>query len=193
MVYTNNVPQGNQTVAFTQPLIQANFGYLQDAISVEHVFDPADPLNTVHQHASMPNQADPVTLPPGTNGQYYISGGVPKFYNGSAYYNIPISLTGVQIYKATVALTTVLSPIFIFTNQTAGDFYLVPPIPPSTINPLQASATGQFVASAGFVKATGVGIVGLTLSQTALTLSAATTNAAFNGNYTVIIYLNSAI
>jgi hypothetical protein len=193
MVYTNNVPQGNQTVAFTQPLIQANFGFLQDAIGLEHVFDPTDPLNTAHQHASMPNQPDPVTLPPGTNGQYYINGGVPKFYNGSNYYYIPIGLAFTQIYKATVPLSATSTVIFTFPNQTAGSFYLVPPAapPPPTITPLQASATGQFVAANGFVKANGLGIVGLTLTQVGLNLEANTTNPAFNGNYTVIVLFSS--
>lgn len=81
--YTNNVPQSNQRIADTQPLIQANFGFLEDAINQEHNFDATDATKTYHLQASMPNLAggDPVALPSGTNGLYYVLGGIPKFYN----------------------------------------------------------------------------------------------------------------
>ncbi len=83
MTYTNNVPQGNQTISSTQPLIQANFGFLENSIGQEHNFDDTDATKTYHLKASMPNQPDPGSLPTGTNGQYYVSGGKPKFYDGT--------------------------------------------------------------------------------------------------------------
>lgn len=86
MVYTNNVPQGNQTIANSQPQIQANFGFIQTDLQVEHQFNGnvVGLTEGVHLKASMPNQADPGSLPTGTNGQYYVGAGVPKFYNTAA-------------------------------------------------------------------------------------------------------------
>jgi hypothetical protein len=89
MVYTNNVPQGNQTIANSQPQIQANFGFIQTDLQVEHIFNGNTPFGTqaegTHIQASMPNQTvDPSSLPTGTAGIYYVKGGVPKFYNTAA-------------------------------------------------------------------------------------------------------------
>lgn len=85
MAYDNNVPQATQTIAQTQPIINENFAFLDDAIDQEHNFDVTDATKTYHKQASMPNQADPVALPAGTDGMYYVNGGLPKFYNGTAY------------------------------------------------------------------------------------------------------------
>ena len=105
MVYTNNVPQSNQRIADTQPLIQANFGFLEDAIGQEHNFNATDPTQTYHLQASMPNEADPSALPDGTNGIYYVGAGQPKFYNAngaffltpSTAYSYVVSATGVVL------------------------------------------------------------------------------------------------
>ena len=86
MAYTNNVPQGNQQIAATQPLIQENFGFLPMAIGQEHNFNASGTgTDTYHLKASMPNLVggDPIALPAGTNGMYYVLGGLPKFYNTS--------------------------------------------------------------------------------------------------------------
>lgn len=82
-VYDDNVPQATQTIAQTQPIINENFVFIKGAIGQEHNFDDADDTNTYHLQASMPNMADPVALPAGTNGMYYVSGGLPKYYNGT--------------------------------------------------------------------------------------------------------------
>ena len=86
MAYTSNVPQANQQIATTQPIIQNNFGFLPAAIGQEHNFNAAgNGTDTYHLKASMPNYTggiDPVALPAGTNGMYYVLGGIPKFYNG---------------------------------------------------------------------------------------------------------------
>lgn len=88
MAYTPDVPQGNQTIASTTDLIRNNFEFLQAQQQQEHVFNGDPPnlpgaINGIHLRASMPNQADPITLPTGSNGMYYVSGGQPKFYNGA--------------------------------------------------------------------------------------------------------------
>ncbi len=83
MTYTNNVPQATQTIAFTQPLIQSNFSFLENSIGQEHNFDSTDATKTYHKQASMPNRADPVGLPAATNGMFYVSSGLPKFYDGT--------------------------------------------------------------------------------------------------------------
>lgn len=85
MAYDNNVPQATQTIAQTQPIINENFAFLDSAIDQEHNFDVTDATKTYHKQASMPNQADPVALPAGTDGIYYVNGGLPKFYNGTAF------------------------------------------------------------------------------------------------------------
>jgi len=83
--YDDNVPQATQTIAQTQPIINENFVFIKGAIGQEHNFDDADETNTYHLQASMPNQADPAALPAGTDGIYYVNGGLPKFYNGTVY------------------------------------------------------------------------------------------------------------
>jgi len=90
MAYTNNVPQGNQTIASTTDPIRANFAFLDTSVGTEHNFDITDASKTYHLQASMPNKvSDPVgPLPVGTNGMYYVKGGGPKFYNGTDAFTI---------------------------------------------------------------------------------------------------------
>jgi len=85
MVYTNNVPQGNQTIANSQPQIQANFGFLDTGIGTEHNFNAAGSgTDMYHLQASMPNRTlDPVALPADTNGMYYVRAGGARFYDGT--------------------------------------------------------------------------------------------------------------
>lgn len=85
MAYTSNIPQGNQQIATTQPLIQANFGFIQSDLQVEHQFNGnvSGQAEGTHLKASMPNITDPSSLPAGTNGIYYTNGGQPKFYNST--------------------------------------------------------------------------------------------------------------
>lgn len=89
VIYTNNVPQANQKISTTQPIINANFNYIQQAVGQEHNFvaNATDPTMTYHIQASMPNLVsgeDPEALPTGTNGLYYVLGGDSKYYNGAA-------------------------------------------------------------------------------------------------------------
>lgn len=85
MAYTSNVPQANQQIAATQGPINANFQFLLSSIGQEHNFDVSDATKTYHLKASMPNMVDPIALPPGINGIYYVKGGQPWFYNGTAF------------------------------------------------------------------------------------------------------------
>lgn len=81
MTYTNNVPQANQRIADTQSPILANFTFLEPCIGQEHNFDDTDATKTYHLQASMPNKVTDPALPAGTDGMYYVKGGVPKFVN----------------------------------------------------------------------------------------------------------------
>lgn len=117
MVYTNNVPQGNQQIATTQPIIQANFDYIQKAVGQEHNFvaNDTDPTHTYHLQASMPNRADPVGLPVGTNGMYYFSAGLPKvFISGLGAQFLSFGATTSQVFNGTLTIagttTTNISP-----------------------------------------------------------------------------------
>ncbi len=87
VVYTNNVPQANQKIATTQPIINSNFDYTQKAVGQEHNFiaNDTDPTHTYHKQASMPNRVggDPVALPSGTNGIYYVNNSGARFYDGT--------------------------------------------------------------------------------------------------------------
>lgn len=82
MVYTNNVPQANQQISATQSPILGNFTFLPVSIGAEHNFNASGTgSDTYHLQASMPNRTggDPVALPSGTNGMFYVLGGDAKF------------------------------------------------------------------------------------------------------------------
>lgn len=96
MPYTPNVPQGNQQIASTQPLIQQNFGFIQTDARVEHIFNGnTGPLAVpqaegTHIQVSMPNQnlKGAGTLPSGTNGQIYVSSGQLIYNNNVGDFNV---------------------------------------------------------------------------------------------------------
>lgn len=114
MAYINNIPQGNQQIATTQPMIQANFGFIQAAINQEHNFAPSDATKTFHLQASMPNRTDPTILPVGTDGMYYVNGGTPKFYNASGVNFLPYSTCSSFIMSAG-PITITVSPTTLIT------------------------------------------------------------------------------
>lgn len=89
MVYTNNVPQPNQQIATTQPIIEANFNFLQTGIGVEHNFNASGSGSDMyHLKASMPNISLSPALPSGTNGVYFVNNNAPVFYNGTNNFNL---------------------------------------------------------------------------------------------------------
>ena len=59
MTYTPNVPQATQTIAFTQPIIEANFQYIDTAMKIDHAWN-GNEINSQadgsHQKISLPNQ-----------------------------------------------------------------------------------------------------------------------------------------
>lgn len=127
MTYTNNVPQGNQQISTTQPLIQANFAYLQNSIGQEHNFDATDATKTYHKLASMPNQALSPALPSGTNGVYFVNSGLAYFYDGTTNFQLSqfqTVLTGNYTSNSTstfsdiIAVPANVQGIIILTSQT---------------------------------------------------------------------------
>lgn len=100
MAYTNNVPQGNQQIATTQPLIQANFGFLGTGIAQEHNFNSAGTGNDMyHLKASMPDLGVAPTLPAGTTGMYYVEGGEGRYWNGTAISQLTLGASTANGYQ----------------------------------------------------------------------------------------------
>lgn len=130
MTYTPNTPQASQTIAFTQPLIEANFTYIEDSVERDHAWQ-GNIIGTEepgrHQKISMPNQgADIVALPAGCSTVEYSIGGNKYMWNGA---KRPVSgIAGTAI--------TVISPVFstLFTvpNDCIGFVAIQGRIPPLT-------------------------------------------------------------
>jgi len=103
MSYTNNVPQANQQIFSTQPLIAANFTYLETAIGTEHNFTVTNATRTYHKQMSLPNKALAETANPtpvtGANGILYAQASGPgtTTVSGLRYY----TTTGNQIFRLT--------------------------------------------------------------------------------------------
>lgn len=83
MTYTPNTPQATDFISTTQPLIEANFQFLDTGIGVDHNFDVSDATVMYHNKASMPNLSTGETLPAGTAGMYYVLAGEAKFLNAA--------------------------------------------------------------------------------------------------------------
>lgn len=88
MSYDNNVPQGSQRIADTQPLIQGNFAYLDTAMKINHAWNGneiAAEADGSHQKLSMPNQGADITgaLPTGIAAIMYAIGGNLFTWNGT--------------------------------------------------------------------------------------------------------------
>ena len=85
MTYTNNVPQGNQTIASTTTPIRNNFAFIQSTLQRDHQFNGNSPGITegVHLKVSMPNRSLSPSLPATTNGIYFVSSATPYFYDGT--------------------------------------------------------------------------------------------------------------
>jgi hypothetical protein len=148
MAYTNNVPQGNQQIATTQPLIQANFGFIKTGIEQEHNFNVAGSGSDMyHLQTSMPNKgSDPVALPSSTNGMYYVKGGVPKFYDGTTARFIVTSDSSVvpsTFSGGPITLTGVATTLLAIPNNSCGSYWLL-----VTNNQLLYN-TGTFISANG--------------------------------------------
>jgi hypothetical protein len=186
MVYTNAVPQANQQISTTQSPIEANFQFIQAAVNQEHNFpvNATDPTQTYHLQASMPNRADPVALPAGTNGMYYVNGGVPKFFNGTTAYFLPINQAVTVTVSGSVNLTTSPTTVFTVPAFSSGSYFL---IPPGGIGAVNASAMGQFVSSNTVLQIGTVSDPGISITASGLSIQAATTSSSLNGSYKFVI------
>lgn len=181
MTWTPNVPQGNQKIAATTDPIRNNFTFTHNVLQQEHQFDGNVPglQEGIHLKASMPNQADPSSLPSGANGMYYVSGGLPKFYNGNAF---TIQVTNLFQFQTAGNVSLSLTPNIVFTMppNSCGYYFL---IPPSGIPAANASAMGFIVSSDSSIEIGAVSDPGISLSSSGLSLLASTTSVPFNGLY----------
>ncbi len=184
MVYTTNVPQANQQISATQGPIEANFQFINTDLQVDHVFNgnnPPQPEGT-HLQCQMANRADPGALPANLNGIYYVKGGVPKYYNGTASF---IQLTPLiqQVITGTVNLNSG-GPTAVVTvpAQSVGCYYIR--APGGTAN--RPVAAGQFVSTT-VLQISGAFDPQMTLTASGTTISAQLSHAADNGVYTYLV------
>lgn len=183
MTYTPNVPQVNQTIAQTTNPIRDNFTFIETDARVEHSFNGNAPgvAEGAHLRASMPNQADPGSLPAGTNGQYYVNTARPKFYDGTTAWQLQITNLFQLSTAGNVALTTSNTTFFNAPANSCGYYFL---IPPAGISASDASAMGQFVSGATSVVHVGtVSDPGISISTSGLAIRAQTTSGSLNGTY----------
>lgn len=127
MAYTNNVPQANQRIAATTVPIQQNFAFIQSDLQVEHQFNGNIPgqAEGTHIKTSMPNIADPVALPAGTNGIYYISGSLPKFYNGVAVFLPFATCSSFTASGGPITLNTTPTLITAIPDNSCGTYFII--------------------------------------------------------------------
>lgn len=126
MAYTNNVPQGNQTIAQTTDPIRNNFAFIETDLQVEHQFNGnvVGLAEGVHLKASMPNRALSPALPANTNGIYFVSSGLAYFYDGTNNYRLnpfqevltgSYTATSSSIFNTIVAVPANVQGIIIMT------------------------------------------------------------------------------
>lgn len=133
MVYTNNTPQGNQTIAATQPLILNNFGFLNTGLAVEHNFNAAGTGSDMyHLKASMPENADPGAPTAPCTGTYYVNSSAPKFRNATGIFNICSSFPGNAVFRTATppgytspsTINTVLTTIQTLPANSLGSYWI---------------------------------------------------------------------
>ncbi len=185
MTYTNNVPQGNQTIASTTDPIRNNFAFLEDSIGQEHNFDSSDATKTWHLQAAMPNSAGAPTKPVGTDGVYYIDGGEPKFYDGTQYF-ISYGSKPQYVVTGSVALSNA-GAVTVFTSpqRTVGSYQLI--FAGSPVSPDSRSAMGQFIAGTGTMHVGAISDPGLDITTSGLSLQAKPISSSDNGTYNYVI------
>jgi hypothetical protein len=128
MTYTPNVPQATQTIAFTQPLIQGNFSYIDVAMKVDHAWN-GNEINSQadgsHQKISLPNQPVDITgaLPTGISAIMYAIGGNIFSWNGA---KGPVSAVS---GSGTFAMTGVFQTIVSVPNNCIGFLVISGPSP----------------------------------------------------------------
>ncbi len=186
-IYTPNTPLATQTIAFTQPLIEDNFTYINTAMKVNHTWN-GNQITTEavgsHQRMDMPNLgADIASLPVGINAVMYAIGGNIFSYNGAKRPVSGVSTSGTVTLQPSASIGSVA-------NDCIG-FVMV-----KTNNAItNLSLTLGFFAIGGTVypqqSVTAVGsqtVVSLSALGTALTLTAASNYANPNAPYKLIYW-----
>lgn len=191
MAYTNNTPQATQTIAFTQPLIENNFMFLDTGIGTEHNFNASGTGSDMyHLQASMPNLSggDPIALPAGTNGEYYVLGGVPKFYNTSAQF-IQLNPVTSSSLTGTVSLSTVNTTVATLPANSVGQYYLFKKGSSSTV--AISSGTGFVLTDVDSITVGSSTTFNpnINIAVSGLDFKARTTSATYNGIYTYLFIL----
>lgn len=192
MAYTSTVPQANQTIASSQVPILNNFGFIATGLSVDHNFNATGTgTDLYHDQCQMPNQADPSALVGGTNGMYYVSGGLPKYYNGTAYFIqiSPSTGTSQNILSGTVNLTGSLKTVFTLPAFSFG-YYFLGPQNGSGISAQTGSAAGTVVSTGSTLQAGATSDPGINIGSSGLNFQAEGTSSASRGmyNYLVVYY-----
>lgn len=193
MAYTNNVPQGNQTIASTTDPIRNNFAFIQTDLQVEHSFNNNAPgvAEGVHLQASMPHLSPTPSgaLPTGTTGIYYMRSGTPRFYDGTNNWQIQITQQPQVVITGTVSLTTSYTNVFTVPTFSYGS-YFISPASGSGISAGSASGAGFVLSSGSHIKIEAVGDIGITLNDSGLIFQAKVDNSSNNGtyNYSLIYY-----
>lgn len=187
MTYTPNVPQATQTIAFTQPLIQANFTYIDTAMKVNHTWNGnaiSTEANGSHQRLDFPNQASDISaLPSGIAAVVYSIGGNLFSWNGAKRPISGVSSTGTVTLQPSGAIGSVANDcigfVMVQTNNPIATFSIT----------LGFFAIGGTVYTQQSVQAVGSQtIVSLSAVGTALTLSAASNYTLTNTPYKIIYW-----
>lgn len=141
-IYTPAVPQANQQIAATQPIIEANFQYLPVMLGVDHSFtnNTSTAGDGFHKQITMANQADIVALPAGADTATYSNGGNLFMWNG-----VKNPVSGV-IVSNTVTLTTTPSTLATLPAECVGYLFL------TTATGVGISYTFITSAGAGYVQ-----------------------------------------
>ena len=165
--YTPNTPQATQTIAFTQPLIEDNFTYIDTAMKVNHTWN-GNQITTEavgsHQRLDMPNLGgDIASLPTGINAVMYAIGGNIFSYNGAKRPVSAISGTG------SLTVTTTGQSVATIPNDCVG-FIVVQA--QNLIFPIACAYSFMTIAGTGYAQQSVVAVG----SQTTIAISAASNN-----------------
>ena len=188
MTYTNNTPQATQTIAFTQPLIENNFLYIDTAMKVDHAWN-GNEINSQadgsHQKISLPNQPTDIVgaLPTGISSIMYAIGGNIFSWNGAKRPVSGVSTSGTVTLQPSGAIGSVANDcigfVMVKTNNLITNFSLT----------LGFFAIGGTVYFQQAVQAVGSQtVVSLSATGTALTLTAASNYATPNTPYKLIYW-----
>jgi hypothetical protein len=173
MVYTQNTPQASDAIATTQPLIEANFQFLQTGIGVEHNFNASGSgTDMYHLQASMPNNGlDPPALVSGTRGVYYVFNALPKYANASGANFLQMSKVPYTTLKGTVAVNnTGVFTVSAIPANSVGQFFIF--VRGGSNQATSSSASGTLITDTNSMNigTTSAFSPGITMSSSTLTL-----------------------